>query len=146
MGCYVSRIVISEQEAYDQLCAYTLSRGDAAFLHQHVVDAFASQHANEQSKPIGITFALVGLYLLIERQFSGREVQRAHMRLAQRKQNWPTFVLPKNRGSITVLDVMAYPEGVEREKAIHDWCASVWAAFAASREIIAELLRQNKII
>src|ERR1019366_2709475 len=83
----------AEQNAFDELCGYTLSRGDAAFIHQQVVDAFAVQKADEQTKPIKITFGLVGLYLHIEKQFSGRRVQRAHMSLAKQKRDlavvWP---------------------------------------------------------
>jgi hypothetical protein len=37
---------IVEEDAYHELCAYTLQRGDAAFIHQHVVDAFAAQRAD----------------------------------------------------------------------------------------------------
>jgi hypothetical protein len=66
-----------EQDAYDQVRYYTLSLGDPAFIHQHVVDAFIAQHADENTKPIAITFALVGLYLHVEKGFSGQQVQRA---------------------------------------------------------------------
>jgi len=131
--------------AYDQLCAYTLTRGDAAFIHQHVVDAFAAQHAGEHSKPIGITFALVGLYLLVERGWTGKQVQRAHMQLARQKHAWPAFVLPADRGSMTAIDVMREVEGSARDRAIHAWCRSVWTAFTGSRESIAGLLRQHGI-
>src|SRR5450759_2331948 len=99
----------AEQNAFDELCCYTLSRGDAAFIHQHVVDAFAVQKADEQTKPIKITFGLVGLYLHIEKQFSGRRVQRAHMSLAKQKRTWPLFGLPNDRGAITVAEVLADP-------------------------------------
>jgi hypothetical protein len=136
----------SEQEAYDALCAYTLTHGDPTFIHQHVVDAFAAQHADERSKPISVTFALVGLYLLIEKQFSGMQVQRAHMELARHRQSWPTFDLPDDRGTITAIEVMAASEGPERDKAIHAWCASIWASLAENREKIVELLRQHRII
>lgn len=50
----------SEPAAYDELQAYTLAHGDPAFIHQHVVDAWAAQHADEETKPIALTFALVG--------------------------------------------------------------------------------------
>lgn len=33
----------SEPDAYNQLRCYTLVHGDPAFIHQHVVDAFAAQ-------------------------------------------------------------------------------------------------------
>lgn len=136
----------SEEDAYNALCGYTLALGDAAFIHQHVVDAFGAQHADEQSKPIKVTFALVGLYLHVEKQWSGKQVQRAHMRLARPKYAWPAFSLPRDRGSLTVVDVMEAPEGPERHRAIHAWCASVWTAFAGSRKTVAELLRRHGIV
>ena len=135
----------SQQDAYDDLRCYTLTRGDPSFIHQHVVDAFTAQHADAQTKPIAITFALVGLYLLVERQFSGRQVQRVHTELANHKQTWPVFSLPPSRGLITVFDVVSAPEGVERDKAVHAWCASVWEAFHACRPAVAELLHQRGI-
>ena len=135
-----------EVEAYNELCCYTLSLRDPAFIHQHVVDAFAAQHADEHTKPIGLTFALVGLYLHLEKQFSGKEVQRAHMTLGKRKQRWPELDLPRDRGSMTAADVMAATPGVERDRAIDAWCASVWQEFHPNREAIAGLLRERGII
>jgi Family of unknown function (DUF5946) len=132
-----------DAEAYDALCCYTLAHGDAAFIHQHVVDAFMAQNADERTKPIGLTFALAGLYLHVERGVSGREVQRVHMALAKRKQVWPSFALPRERGTMTAADVMAAPPGPQRDRAIDDWCASVWQEFRGSREAIVELLRQH---
>lgn len=136
----------SEEDAYHELCAYTLGRGDANFIHQHVVDAFAAQHAGEQSKPIGVTFALVGLYLMIEKQWTGKQVQRTHMQLARHKTPWPVFEMPHNRGTMTAIEVMAAPEGPERDQAIHAWCASVWAALSSHREDVASLLQQHGIL
>jgi len=129
-----------EQAAYHELCAYTLQRGDATFIHQHVVDAFAAQRANAQTKPIAVAFSLAGLYLHVEKGFSGRQVQRAHMQLARQKRVWPTFVLPDGRGAITAFDVMKAPAGAGRDAAIHKWCASVWDSFAANRNTIVEFL------
>jgi hypothetical protein len=134
-----------EREAYHALCAYTLTRGDPAFIHQHVVDAFAAQHAADTSKPIGVTFALVGLFLLLEKGFSGRQVQRVHMELARHKQNWPRFMLPTDRGAVTALDVMKAPEGAERDRAIHGWCAAVWGALSGNRQTIIDLLELRRI-
>jgi len=132
-------------EAYHELCAYTLSHGHPSFLHQHVVDAFAAQRANAESKPIGVTMALVGLYLHVERGFDGRQVQRAHMELARHGRSWPVFVLPPDRGATTPIEVLAAPAGPERDRAIHEWAAAVWRAFAASREAVAALLRDHGI-
>jgi hypothetical protein len=138
--------MIQDEPAFHHLSAYTLTRGDAAFIHQHVVDAYAAQHADANTKPIKLTFALVGLYLLVEQEMTGRQVQRVHMRLARQKHQWPAFMLPHDRGGVTAADVMKAPEGPGRDRAIHDWCRSVWAAFSANREVVAELLKRHGTI
>ncbi len=135
----------SREDAIDALRAYTLGRGDPDFIHQHVVDAFAAQRAHEHTRPIQVVFALIGLYLLVEGGWSGKQVQRIHMRLGQRKHPWPTFVLPADRGSMTEVEVMAAPEGPERDAAIHSWCRSVWEAWAGSRDGVISFLREHGI-
>ncbi len=135
----------SEQDAYNELCGYTLTRGDPSFIHQLVVDAFAAQQATTDTEPIKLTFALVGLYLRVEKRSTGRWIQRVHAQLARRKQQWPTLLLPQSRGSMSAIDVMHAPAGGERDQAIDAWCASVWAAFRASHQAVAQLLRNNGI-
>ncbi|MEP6822406.1 MAG: DUF5946 family protein [Chthoniobacterales bacterium] len=131
---------MTDRESFDELCAYTLTLGDPAFIHQHVVDAFAAQTANESTAPIKLTFALVGLYLHVERHFTGREVQRAHMQIARRKRLWPSFPLPRDRGTMTVADVLAQAAGASRDDTILAWCAAVWDVFRASKPTLEELL------
>ena len=137
---------MTSEDAYNELCYYTLARRDPSFIHQHVVDAFAAQNADEQTKPIKLTFALVGLYLHVEKQFSGMQVQQAHMDLARQKQLWPPFALPSDRGSLTVADVLAAPVGTSRDKAIDAWCESVWGAFRDCRPAVTALLRERGIV
>jgi hypothetical protein len=134
--------VSAEQDAYDRVRYYTLSLGDAEFIHQHAVDAFIAQNADENTKPIAITFALVGLYLHVEKGFTGKQVQQAHMELARAKRAWQRFALPVDRGSMTVVDVAAAPAGAERDRAIHEWCVSVWHAYSAARPEIV-LIHQS---
>ena len=122
-----------DQDLYNQLSYYTLAHPDASFIHQHIVDAFTAQTADVHTKPIAITFALAGLYLNIERKFSGKQVQKMHMNMARRRKTWPIFQLPENRGSITVSDVLATLPGKERDNMIHQWCQSVWDSFKESR-------------
>jgi hypothetical protein len=129
--------------AYDELASYTLTHGDAAFIHQHVVDAFAAQHATEATKPITVAFALIGLYLRVERRFTGRQVQRAHMMLAWRSRSWPVFSLPEHRGPMTAADVLAAAAGPERDRAIDVWCASLWSAYAETAPAVAALARAH---
>lgn len=136
----------SEKKAYDELQCYTLGHSGHGFIHQHVVDAWAAQHADEKTKPIGLTFALIGLYLHVERGFSGRQVQQVHMALGRSKRTWPSFPLPRERGSVTAIQVMATRAGQERDRAIDSWCASVWDAFSDSHREVAELLQHRGIL
>ena len=136
---------MTPEAAFNELCCYTLALGDARFVHQHVVDAFAAQNADEHLKPIKLTFALIGLHLHLEKKFSGRQVQRAHMDVAKRKRIWPSFPLPGDRGAMTAIDVMALPEGLARDQAIDAWCACVWSAYRHSHPAVAELLRERGI-
>ena len=136
----------TDVDAYHELQSYTLTLGDQTFVHQHVVDAWTAQHADQHTKPIGLTFALVGLCLHLDYRFSGRQVQRAHMAMARRGKTWPAFVLPPDRGVVTAQYVMAAPAGPERNQAIDAWCASVWAAFASSHTAVETLLKQHGIV
>jgi len=135
----------SNRDAYHELSCYTLAHGHPSFIHQHVVDAFAAQEANEHTKPIGLTFALVGLYLHVEKGQTGRQVQLTHMKMARQKRQWPAFVLPRERGTITAVDVMRAAAGEARDKAIDEWCASVWDAFRGNRDVVVRLLAEYGI-
>jgi hypothetical protein len=121
----------------DELCAYTLTRGDPGFLHQHVVDAFAAQLADANTKPIRLAFALIGLYLMLERSYTGRRVQRVHRLLANRRKQRPRFDLPAERGTIWPSDVLAVPPGRARDEMIVRWCDSVLQAYRASRAAVS---------
>lgn len=136
----------AEVDAYHELCCYTLAHRDAAFIHQHVVDAFAAQQATATTKRIQLTFALVGLYLHLARQFTGRQVQRAHMALAHEKHEWPTFALPADRGAYTAVHVLEAPPGPERDAAIDRWCASVWDAYRDTEPMVEALLHRHGIL
>ena len=129
----------SEEELQHELMFYTLAHGDPAFIHQHVVDAFGAQNATEESKPIAVVFALIGLYLHLERGFNGRQVQRAHMQLGTPRRTWSMPELPDRRGAIRVSDVLASAPGSERDIMIDVWCNSVWEAYAHLHGQVAEM-------
>jgi hypothetical protein len=125
---------------YHELSARTLADRDPTFPHQLAVDAYGAQHATVTSKPIATAFALIGLYLVLERGFTGHQAQRAHMFLGRRKEEWPRFEPPDDRGAVTVADVLAAGEG-GRNEALRRWAASVWAAWRGGHERVAELVR-----
>jgi hypothetical protein len=131
----------SEQDLYNELAFYTLALGDPAFIHQNIVDAFAAQHADETSKPISVVFALVGLYLHVEKNLTGRRVQLAHMQLAKRRKQWVRPMMPQERGAIGIADVLAVDPGPERDATIRRWCKSAWEPWRDSRQQIVELVK-----
>ena len=130
--------------AYDELYIYTMGR--PGFILQHVVDAFGVQTAGDDSKPIGVVFGLAGLYLHLEKNFSGLQVQKAHMEMGRKRRAWPKIDLPADRGSITAADVLAFPLGVERDRAIDDWGRAVWKACSGARATIEGLLQECGIV
>ncbi|HEX7631745.1 MAG TPA: DUF5946 family protein [Lacunisphaera sp.] len=132
--------------AESELLAYTLAHRDPAFIHQYAVDAITLQRADAQKKPIAIVFALLGLYLHLEKDVTGRQVQQIHVRLAAKKRPWPSFPLPADRGALTAADVLRHPPGPERDQAIEAWCASVWRAYKDCRTPLIDLLAQHGIV
>jgi hypothetical protein len=135
--------ITSEDELYHQLAYYTLAHPSPSFIHQHAVDAFAVQTATDTTKPIVIVFGLIGLYLHVEKNFTGRQVQKAHMQMAMHRKQWSRPPLPEDRGAIAISGVLAAPPGRERDAMIHDWCVSVWKACAGNRNQIVQLARNE---
>jgi hypothetical protein len=129
----------TDQELLHELSFYTLQLGDPEFIHQHIVDAYAVQNAGPGSKPIAIVFGLIGLYLHLERHFTGRQVQRAHMQLARRRRQWVAPEIPERRAGIGVADVLAAAPGPERHATIDRWCEAVWQDWQHARGQIVAL-------
>ena len=130
------------RELYDQLSAYTLSLPDASFPHQFAVDTYAAQHAGTNLKPITLTFALVGLYLACEHNYTGRQVQRAHMLLAKTPKQWPPFRLPDAKATLSVRDVLNAPEQ-QRIDMLQQWEQSVWRTWEAEQAKVANLVQER---
>lgn len=131
-----------ETVLFHQLSFYTLSHPDPVyFIHQHAVDAFAAQTADENTKPIKITFGLIGLYLFLEKGYTGKAVQNAHVKLSQNKKVWPSLELPDHRGAVTVSEVLQAEAGEPRDLMIKKWCESVWAAYDNWHRAIAQLAK-----
>jgi hypothetical protein len=131
-------------DEYDELYVYTMGRKN--FILQHVVDAHIAQSAAATNPPaIGVIFALAGLYLHVEKGFTGTQVQNAHRVMAKKKRSWPDVVWPSERGDMTPATVLAMPGGQARDEGIDDWCKEVWSAFSANRSMVASLVREYEI-
>lgn len=127
-------------QLYGELSADTLTHDDGTFLHQHAVDAYAAQHVGAMMRPIGAAFALIGLYLAVERGWTGHVVRQAHQRLAACSRDWPRFTPPRRSGGVTVADVLQMPAGTERERRLRTWSAAVWDAWCEEHERVATLV------
>ncbi|MFN7492994.1 MAG: DUF5946 family protein [Cyclobacteriaceae bacterium] len=142
--CHLSlrlRTTETPQDQFNELSYYTLAHDRTYFIHQHAVDAFAAQTADENTKPIKITFALIGLYLFLERGFTGKQVQQAHVKMSQNKKLWPSLPLPIQRGEITVVHVLKASSGEPRDRLIREWCESVWKEYHSWHEAMADLAK-----
>jgi hypothetical protein len=129
-------------EALNELSAYTLTRLDSGFIHQHVVDAYGAQHGGFQGSVrkaptrshIGVAFSLLGLYLACEKGYTGRQVQLAHIALGRWRKQYAQPEGSPARAALTVVDVMKIEPGVERDQMLKRWAAAVWEAWAPAHE------------
>lgn len=130
---------MTTQEQYYELSFYTLAHKGPNFIHQHIVDAYTAQTADTDTKPIAIFFALAGLYLFVEKNCTGKQVQDAHLQMTNKPKEYPKIILPENRGEITVKDVLDQPAGAKRDEMINKWAVSAWAAFSNQRVKIIDM-------
>lgn len=124
-------------ELYQQLSFHTLSQPYTEFIHQLIVDTYGAQHTGPGTKNIRTVFSLIGLCLVTEYNFSGRQVQKVHMMLP--KQEWPKLNPPAQMASINVSDVMAAND-IEKEPVIKQWVKSVWDSWHSYHSYIRELV------
>jgi Family of unknown function (DUF5946) len=115
---------------FGELSAYTLSLSDSTFMHQHAVDAYGAQHGGEPARPVTTVYALIGLYLAVERGYDGRQVQQAHMRMARSRTAWPALAPPAAGGDVNVSDVLQAAPGEARAAMLRQWASSEWSAWA----------------
>lgn len=119
-----------------ELTGQTLSLADPYFIHQLVVDAYGAQHAGTNTKSITIVYALIGLCLVVEHGFTGRQVQRVHMQIP--KQTWPHLDPPQIRATITVADVLKAQRDDEQDELIKEWVKAVWESWGEKWEWVRE--------
>jgi hypothetical protein len=113
-------------QVYSDLQCYTVAKQDPGFIHQHTVDSYAAQHAGGQTRAITVAFGLIGLYLALEKGYTGRQVQLAHMKIAKTKKDWPRLDPPRQRAVLTVMDVLHAGTDEEKDAMIRKWMAAVW--------------------
>ena len=117
-------------QAYSDLQCYSVAKQDPGFIHQHVVDTYAAQHAGGTTRNITVAFGLIGLYLALEKGYSGKQVQLAHMKIAKIRKDWPRLEPPAEPADLTVMDVLQAVTDAEKDEMIRRWMAAVWKSWA----------------
>ncbi len=122
---------------FSELSFFTLSNNDKRFIHQLIVDAYGAQHAGGCTKDITVIFALIGLCLVVERNYTGKQVQLLHIRIS--KQNWSYLEPPKHPASIKINDVVKVITDSQKELLIHNWVKAVWDSWAEQHNYIRKI-------
>jgi hypothetical protein len=125
-------------QRFSDLSCSTVTRQDAEFIHQHAVDAYAAQHSGGTTRNITVAFGLIGLYLALEKGYTGRQVQLAHMHIARIQKNWPHMEPPVKPAGITVMDVPGAGTDAEKDAMIRRWMVAVWASWEDRKEWVRE--------
>jgi len=117
-------------QEYSDLMCYTVAKQDPEFIHQHVADTYAAQHAGGPTRNITVAFGLIGLYLALEKGYTGKQVQQAHMRIAKVRKVWPRPEPPLEPAVLTVMDVLRAGTDEEKDTIIIKWMAAVWESWS----------------
>jgi hypothetical protein len=125
-------------QAFSDLACYTVAKRDPAFIHQHAVDAYEAQHAGGATRTITVAFGLIGLYLALEKGYTGRQVQQAHIQIAKIRKDWPRLEPPGQPAKLTVVDVLQAGTDTEKDAMILEWAAAVWESWADCQAWVRE--------
>jgi hypothetical protein len=124
--------------AFSELQCSTVAKQDPEFIHQYAVDAYEAQHAGGPTRNITVAFGLIGLYLALEKGYTGRQVQLVHMRIAKMRKDWPRPEPPDEPAFLTVMDVLKAGTDREKDAMIRKWMTSVWESWGDRREWVRE--------
>ncbi len=126
-------------ELYWQLSFYTLAKQDEDFIHQLLVDTYGAQHSGGITKRITTAFALAGLYLYLEKGYSGARVQEIHLLMAQNKTyEWPAFA-PAQNNTMTIADVV---HATDKDEQLLKWARSVWRNYESAKPQIIQMIEE----
>lgn len=129
-------------KTYFELTYWTLAQRDGRFIHQHAVDAYEAQHAGGCTRPITVVFGLIGLYLALEKGYTGRQVQLAHIKIGWIKRDWPLLEPPDIPAELTVIDVVRAGSDTGKEEMLIRWATAVWKSWEPRHEWVRDLTAQ----
>lgn len=112
-------------------------------VHQLTVDTYAVQHAGGLHPDKSVAVHLTGLHLMLDGGLRPTIVPANLQQLARTVREWPHFVPPDNRGSVTVFDV-ALSDSLERHiNSVSEWSADLWKAWSKHHAAIAKFVAEH---
>ncbi|MBK8180315.1 MAG: hypothetical protein IPK67_15775 [Planctomycetes bacterium] len=108
-------------------------------VHQLSVDAYAVQHAGGQHPDKSVCIHLVGLHLLLERDFKPFQVPARLQALAAEIKEWPHFAQPGRRALLTAKHVAEAASTREHAMRVRDWADQVWNTWEPHHAEVAAL-------
>lgn len=110
---------------------HTLLARSGYFVHQVAVDAYQAQHCPRGAQRT-LVFSLAGLYLVMEKGRTGRQVQQVHAELARTRHPLPLVEPVDASGAGTVAEALARIPRDGLLTAVQGWAGQVWNAYATS--------------
>jgi hypothetical protein len=108
-------------------------------VHQLSVDAYAVQHAGGQHPDKSVCVHLVGMHLVLERDFRPFDVPARLQALAAAVNEWPHFEPPGRRALLTARDVARASSTREHAMRVRDWADQVWSMWGPHHAEVASL-------
>lgn len=112
-------------------------------VHQLTVDSYAVQHAGGDHTDKSIAVHLAGLHLVLDRGMRPPNVPPLLRRLADVIPEWPHFLPPVERGSLTVFDVALTDSVQEHIDTVEGWAKQMWAAWSTHHDAVADLVARQ---
>ncbi len=108
-------------------------------VHQLTVDAYAVQHAGGPHPDKSVAVHLVGLHLVLERDFKPFDVPPLLQALASSVTKWPHFEVPLRRALLTSHDLASAASSREHAMRVREWADQIWTMWGAHHAAIAAL-------
>lgn len=112
--------------------------------HRLTVDTYAVQHPGRPSRQAiqSVNGHLVSLYLVLEKQYSGRQATKALAGILEHAGHFTWLEPPEPNGRITVLDVVKAKNLDEHNRIVEQWARDVWAAWAPHHKTIRQYVER----
>ncbi len=108
-------------------------------VHQLTVDAYAVQHAGGLHPDKSVDVHLCGLYWMLNQGVAPTAVPKMIQGLAGVIHDWPHFLPPSDRGTLTVFDVALANSVEDHIRIAREWANSVWNSWRLHHIAIADL-------